>query len=128
MASDATILVPPEGDATEGERSHDTQKEGSTGENLGASSIGAEAPHDKTPVVPEHPEPQSDQGAPQQQQKQQQKQTAEPSALPKERVTSSSSKAKKKAPSDETSIPTQQRAQKSAPMVITKTIDTKIAE
>ena len=56
--SDAIVLEPPEGDATEGQRSHDIQMGGSsapTGGNLGASSIGAEATHDKTPVVPEHP-------------------------------------------------------------------------
>ena len=144
-ASDAIILEPPEGDTAEGQRNHEIQKEGSsapTGGNLGASSIGTEASHDKPPVVPEHPDPQnqapidvemrdvdpSDQVEQQQQQKQQQKQTTEPSAPPKERVTSSSSKAKKKTPSDTTSVPTQQRAQKSAPMTITKTIDTKAAE
>ena len=58
-ASDVIILGPPVGDA-EGQREHDVHMEDSSVPmegGLGASQLGAERRHDKSPVEPEHAEP-----------------------------------------------------------------------
>ena len=113
-----------------------------TEENLGASQIGAKQSHDKSPVVPEHSEPQSQQdqnivmqGSEQDQQQekdqpqkeQQQRDQPDPRASLKERVTSASTQqqAPKKTPSG---VATQQQAKKSTTKDITKAQDTKAAE
>ena len=58
------MLDPPEGDAEAEHRHEDTQTHdpsAPTEESLGASQTGAEPSHDKSPVDPEHAEPQNQQ-------------------------------------------------------------------